>query len=91
MRYLYKYPQCAYPYNDLVQTNRRRSRSEPEYELIDTTAFADNKYFDIEIEYAKADVDDILINVTVSNRGDGLASLLLLPTLWFRNTWGKME
>ena len=89
MRYLYKYPQSAYPYDDLVQTNGRRSRNELEYELVDTTVFANNRYFDVEMEYAKADVNDILINITVSNRGDVPASLLLLPTLWFRNTWSR--
>ena len=86
MKYLYKYPQSAYPYDDLVQTNHHRSRNEMEYELADTTAFADNKYFDVEIEYAKAAVNDILVNVTVNNRGDGTASLLLIPTPGVRMT-----
>jgi hypothetical protein len=88
MKCLYKYPQNAYPYDDLIQTSRKRSRTELEYELIDTDVFAQDRYFDVEIEYAKADVKDILINITISNRGPEAASLLLLPTLWFRNTWG---
>ena len=87
MKYLYKYPHNAYPYDDIVKTNAHRSKLEKEYELIDTGVFADNKYFDIEVEYAKADVSDILINVTVHNRGASAASLVLIPTLWFRNTW----
>ena len=87
MKCLYKYPQKAYPYDDMVATNRGRSRAELEYELIDTGVFADDKYFDVLIEYAKANVKDILINVTISNRGSDDASLLVLPTLWFRNTW----
>jgi mannosylglycerate hydrolase MGH1-like protein len=87
MKMLYKYPQKAYPYDDLVQTNRKRSRSENEYELLDTGAFNQNRYFDVFVEYAKADTEDLLIFVTVHNRGDQDASLHLLPTLWFRNTW----
>ncbi len=87
MKYLYKYPQTAYPYADLVDTNRRRSRSDPEYELLDTGVFDQDRYFDIVIEYAKRSPEDILIQITVYNRGDNQASLYVLPTLWFRNTW----
>ena len=87
MKYLYKYPQAAYPYNDLVETNRRRSRQELEYELIDTGVFNDDRYFDVFVEYAKADPEDLLIRISVANRGPEAASLHVLPTLWFRNTW----
>src|SRR5689334_1535803 len=87
MRYLYKYPQSPFPYNDLVSTNRRRSRSEQEYELIDTGVFDKNRYFDVFVEYAKAAPDDILITIRACNRGPGAAELHVLPTLWFRNTW----
>ncbi|HKD20195.1 MAG TPA: glucosidase [Thermoanaerobaculia bacterium] len=87
MKYLYKYPQRAYPYSDLVETNRRRSRTEPEYELLDTGVFAENRYFDVFVEYAKAAPEDILVRITVHNRGPEAAELFLLPTLWFRNTW----
>ena len=87
MKYLYKYPQSAYPYGDLVETNRRRSRDEPEYELLDTGVFDGDRYFDVFMEYAKADAEDLLIRITVCNRGPEAADLHLLPTLWFRNTW----
>ena len=87
MKYLYKYPQTAFPYQDLVETNRRRSREELEYELIDTGIFDGNRYFDIFLEYAKEGPDDILIQITTHNRGPEAARLHLLPTLWFRNTW----
>ena len=87
MRMLYKYPQAAFPYAWLVEENRRRGRSEPEFELIDTGIFADNRYFDVEIEYAKADVDDILMRVTVHNRAADAAELHVLPQLWARNIW----
>jgi hypothetical protein len=87
MRMLYKYPQAAFPYTLLVEENRRRSRAEPEFELIDTGIFADNRYFDVEIEYAKADVDDILMRVTIHNRGPEEATLHALPQLWARNIW----
>jgi hypothetical protein len=87
MKALYKYPQSPYPYSDLVGTNRRRSRAESEYELVDTGIFDDNRYFDIFIEYAKNDVDDILVRATIINRGPAPATLYLLPTVWFRNTW----
>lgn len=85
MKYLYKYPQAAYPYEDLVATNRNRGRHAPEYELLDTDIFEDNRYFDIFIEYAKNAPDDILIRITIHNRGAETALLHLLPTLWFRN------
>ena len=87
MKYLYKYPQAAYPYSDLVETNRRRTRADLEYELLDTGVFDDNRYFDVFVEYAKAGPEDILIRITVENRGPEAATLHVLPTLWFRNTW----
>src|ERR1700747_1398151 len=87
MRMLYKYPQAAFPYAQLVEENRRRGRADPEFELIDTGVFADNRYFDVEIEYAKADVDDILKRVTIHNRASEAAALHVLPQLWARNTW----
>jgi len=87
MRMLYKYPQAAFPYTRLIEENRRRDKSLPEFELIDTGVFADDRYFDVEIEYAKADVDDILMLVTIHNRADEAASLRVLPQLWARNTW----
>jgi hypothetical protein len=87
MKCLYKYPQAAYPYGDLVETNRRRSRHEMEYELIDTGVFGGDRYFDVVVEYAKAAPEDVLIQVTVHNRGPEAALLHVLPTLWFRNTW----
>ena len=87
MKYLYKYPHAAFPYEDLVATNRRRGRGELEYELLDTGVFADNRYVDVLVEYAKAAPDDILIQITVTNRGAAAASLRVLPTIWFRNTW----
>ena len=87
MKYLYKYPQAAFPYTDLVETNRRRSRHEMEYELLDTGVFEQDRYFDVFVEYAKAAPEDILIRITLCNRGPESASLHVLPTLWFRNTW----
>ncbi len=87
MRMLYKYPQAEFPYANLVAENRRRGRENPEYELLDTGVFADDRYFDAFIEYAKADVEDILIKITVINRGPEAARLHVLPSLWFRNTW----
>ncbi|MGO4392131.1 glucosidase [Variovorax sp. M-6] len=89
MKYLYKYPQAAYPYEELVATNRGRGKHEAEYELQDTGVFDDNRYFDVFVEYAKAAPDDILVRMTVFNRGPETASLDLLPTLWFRNTWSQ--
>src|SRR6185369_2312787 len=87
MKYLYKYPQGEYPYKDLVVTNRGRSREEFEYELLDTGIFDEDRYFDVFVEYAKADPEDTLIKITVHNRGPEAATLHVLPTLWFRNTW----
>jgi Glycosyl hydrolase family 63 C-terminal domain len=87
MKYLYKYPQAAYPYDDIVQTNRRRGRHELEYELIDTGIFDRDRYFDVFVEYAKASPEDVLIRITVSNRGPEAATLHVLPTIWFRNVW----
>jgi hypothetical protein len=87
MKYLYKYPQSEYPYLDLVETNRHRSRDELEYELLDTGIFDTDRYFDVFVEYAKADPEDLLIRVSVHNRGPEAAQLHLLPSMWFRNTW----
>ncbi|KIC95946.1 MGH1-like glycoside hydrolase domain-containing protein [Flavihumibacter solisilvae] len=87
MKFLYKYPQAPFPYVDLVETNRRRSRTEMEYELLDTGVFDDNRYFDVFVEYAKADPEDILVRITAFNRGPEPAELHILPTLWFRNDW----
>src|SRR5439155_396493 len=87
MKYLYKYPQAAYPYSDLVETSRRGSRRDLEYELIDTGVFDDDRYFDVFVEYAKASPEDILVQITVWNRGPAPATLHVLPTLWFRNVW----
>ena len=89
MKYLYKYPQAAYPYADLVETNRRRTRNEMEYELLDTGVFNDDRYFDVFVEYAKAGPEDILVRITAANRGPEAAQLHLLPTLWFRNDWSS--
>ena len=89
MKYLYKYPQAAYPYADLVETNHRRSRDEFEYELLDTGVFNDDRYFDVFVEYAKAGPEDILVRITAANRGPEAAELHLLPTLWFRNDWSS--
>jgi hypothetical protein len=87
LKYLYKYPQAAYPYSDLVETNRKRSRNDFEYELIDTGIFNDDRYFDVFVEYAKESPEDLLIRISVCNRGLEAADLHVLPTLWFRNTW----
>ena len=87
MKYLYKYPQREYPYRDLVDTNRNRSRNELEYELLDTGVFDEDRYFDVFVEYAKAGPEDVLVRITVHNRGPEAARLRVLPTLWFRNTW----
>jgi hypothetical protein len=87
MKYLYKYPQGAFPYTDLVETNRKRNRNDFEYELLDTGIFDDNRYFDVFVEYAKATPEDILVEITIENRGPEEAALHVLPTLWFRNTW----
>ena len=87
MKYLYKYPQCEFPYARLIEENRRRGKDQPEFELLDTGLFDDDRYFDVLVEYAKADVDDILIKITAANRGQESATLRVLPTIWFRNTW----
>ena len=87
MQMLYKYPQAAFPYADLVETNRQRSRQEPEYELLDTGIFAGERYFDVSVEYAKAGPEDILIRISATNRSREAAELHVLPTFWFRNTW----
>jgi hypothetical protein len=87
MKYLYKYPQGAYPYQDLISTNRARTRLDFEYELLDTGIFDEDRYFDVFVEYAKADAEDILIEITIANRGPEAASLHVLPTLWFRDIW----
>ena len=89
MKYLYKYPQAAFPYADLVDTNRRRTRNESEYELLDTGVFTDDRYFDVFVEYAKDSPDDMLVQITAVNRGPEPAELHLLPTLWFRNDWAS--
>jgi len=89
MKYLYKYPQAAYPYADLVDINRRRTRYEMEYELLDTGVFDENRYFDVFVEYAKAGPEDILVRFTAANRGPDPSELHLLPTLWFRNDWSS--
>jgi hypothetical protein len=87
MKYLYKYPQAAFPYGDLVETSRRRSRNEFEYELLDTGIFDEDRYFDVFVEYAKATAEDVLIQISIHNRGPESATLHVLPTLWFRNQW----
>src|SRR5256886_17409544 len=87
MRMLYKYPQSEFPYETLVEENRRSERAATEFELFDTGAFSGNRYFDIFVEYAKADVEDMLIRITAVNRGPEAAALHILPQLWFRNTW----
>lgn len=87
MRGLYKYPQRCFPYDHLIHENGRRGRDSPEYELVDTGLFDDDRYFDVEVEYAKAAADDLLIRLRLTNRGPDPAPLTLLPTLWLRNTW----
>jgi hypothetical protein len=89
MKYLYKYPQSEFPYRELVEVNRHRSRGELEYELADTNVFAENKYFDVQVEYAKADPRDLLIEIAIKNRAKAQASVAVLPTLWFRNSWTR--
>jgi mannosylglycerate hydrolase MGH1-like protein len=91
MRYLYKYPQAEFPYAALVDENRRRGKQEPEYELADTGAFDESRYFDVAVEYAKADPEDILIRIRVTNCGPEPASIDVLPTVWFRNIWSWHE
>lgn len=87
MKFLYKYPQAEFPYRRLYEENAKRDKSQPEYELIDTGVFDEDKYFDVFIEYAKADVEDICIKITALNRGGEAAPLQILPTVWFRNSW----
>ena len=91
MKYLYKYPQAEFPYNNLIETNQQRSREEFEYELLDTGVFDDDRYFDVFVEYAKDGPEDIYIRITVHNRGPEAAKIRVLPTLWFRNTWSWGE
>ncbi len=91
MRFLYKYPQAAFPYAALVEENGRRDRGAPEYELADTGVFEGDRYFDVDVEYAKADIEDILIRIRVTNRGPTAARLHVLPTVWFRNRWSWPE
>ncbi len=90
MKYLYKYPHAEYPYSDLIETNRRRGKLDLEYELLDTGIFNEDRYFDVFVEYAKDGPEDYLIKISAANRGPESASLHLLPTLWFRNTWSWM-
>jgi hypothetical protein len=89
MKYLYKYPQAAFPYLDLLETNAKRSKEEFEYELLDTGVFHEDRYFDVFVEYAKGGPEDILVKISAVNRGPDAAELHLLPTLWFRNDWSK--
>lgn len=89
MKCLYKYPHAAFPYADLVETNRRRNRNDMEYELLDTGVFNEDRYFDVLVEYAKAGPEDIFVRITATNRGPDAADLHLLPTLWFRNDWSS--
>jgi hypothetical protein len=89
MKYLYKYPQAAFPYDDLVKTNGKRTREEMEYELLDTGVFEGDRYFDVFVEYAKGGTEDILVKITAVNRGPEAAEIHLLPTLWFRNDWSS--
>jgi hypothetical protein len=91
MKFLYKYPHAAYPYAELVEQNRRRGRDAREYELVDTGVFAEDRYFDVVVEYAKADVEDLLIRIRIANRGPEAATIHVLPTVWFRNTWSWAE
>lgn len=91
MRMLYKYPQAAYPYEQLLEENARRDKTEPEFELIDTGIFDDDRYFDVFVEYAKVSPDDVLIRISAHNRGPEPATLHLLPQIWFRNTWSWKE
>src|SRR5437016_5292927 len=87
MRMLYKQPQAEFPYETLLDENQRRGRGQPEFELLDTGVFSESRYFDIFVEYAKADVEDMLIRITAVNRGPQAAALHVLPQFWFRNTW----
>jgi hypothetical protein len=87
MRALYKYPQRAFPYQRIIDKNRERGKNDPEFELLDSDAFDGDRYFDVKVEYAKASPTDILIRITVANRGPDAAPIEIVPTLWFRNTW----
>ncbi|MBX3388908.1 MAG: glucosidase [Phycisphaeraceae bacterium] len=87
MRFVYKYPQAEFPYSQLVEENRRRDRTQPEYELVDTGVFDKGKYFDVQVEYAKAAAEDLLVRITVTNHGPDTAPIQVLPTIWFRNFW----
>ncbi|MGZ3474985.1 MAG: MGH1-like glycoside hydrolase domain-containing protein, partial [Polyangiales bacterium] len=87
MRHLYKYPQAEFPYGRLTEENRRRGKQEPEFELLDTGVFDQDRYFDVVVEYAKAEVEDLFVTITIHNRGPDEAAIWLLPTVWFRNTW----
>ncbi len=87
MKYLYKYPQAAYPYEDVIRSNQQRGRADLEYELLDTGVFDEDRYFDVFVEYAKATPEDILVQITIENRGPDAATIHALPTVWFRNTW----
>jgi len=87
MKYLYKYPQNEFPYLNLIEMNRSRGRLDPEYELIDTGIFNDDRYFDVHVEYAKAAPTDMLVQISIYNRGPDDSVIHVLPTLWFRNTW----
>jgi hypothetical protein len=87
MKYLYKYPQAEYPYVDLIETNKRRGRNDMEYELLETGIFDEDRYFDVFVEYAKQGTEDLLVRISVVNRGPDPATIHLLPSLWFRNTW----
>ena len=87
LKMLYKYPQAEFPYAKLVEENRRRSRHDPEYELLDTGVFDEDRYFDVFVEYAKAGPDDILVRITAHNRGPDAAPLHVIPQVWFRNNW----
>jgi hypothetical protein len=91
MRFLYKYPQAAFPYAQLVEENRKRGRQSPEFELIDTGVFNEDRYFDVEVEYAKADVEDMLVRIHITNRGPESAAIEVVPTVWFRNIWSWHE
>ena len=91
MKFLYKYPQEEFPYDELVRVNGERGKNDREYELLDTGIFEDNHYFDVFIEYAKAETDDILIKITICNRSSEFAPLSVLPSLWFRNAWEKAD
>src|SRR5262249_25385734 len=91
MKYLYKYPQAAYPYEELTQINHLRGKEDFEYELVDTGVFKQDRYFDVFVEYAKESPDDLLIQITAWNRGPEQAPLHILPTLWFRNTWYRNQ